>query len=161
MRPAAALQARQLRCPASGTQHLSPWRARLGQDLPLRVLVNGYVYVISTDSISSEQERAPTDTFALRKASFAARVLADQILHPAAGNEAFSATNRAIVFSDQASGRLVEPWQRPLQRLFANGANSVTAAQADTALAAAKLTFKDWARKLAAIRANLRWRWRA
>jgi hypothetical protein len=120
------------------------------QDVPLQVLVNGRAYLVNGAAISGQNGNGPIDELTVRKVNFTARVLDEQILHSEFNKQLFNATNRAIVFREQVSGRLLEPWRRSLLE-----GSSVAGAGNDAALSAAKEKFKEWATKLANDRREL------
>ncbi|HEY3796145.1 MAG TPA: hypothetical protein VGM09_30350 [Bradyrhizobium sp.] len=109
------------------------------QDAPLKVSVDGKTYLVENGAEARVEGGGAVDALTSRKASLAARVLDEQILHSESNRQLFSAATRASVLADQASGRLVESWQRPLR----------STASADAALAAATEGFKAWATRLA------------
>lgn len=115
--------------------------AAFAQDAPLKVSVNGRILLVNGEAITPQDATGPIDTLTSRKASLAAHVLDEQILHSDFAARLFSPAVRAAVLSDLASGRLVEPWQRAL----GTDGNAT-----DAALASATENFKTWATRLAA-----------
>lgn len=111
------------------------------QQLPVRVSVNDHVYIVQGDTVTAEKTTSPLDEFVIRKALLAARVLDKQILNSALNRRLFDPINRASVFAEEQSGRLVESWRKPL----ANAGSD----NDELALAAARTLFKTWAAKLA------------
>jgi hypothetical protein len=109
------------------------------QDAPLQVTVGDSNYLVSQDTVSRAKGSDPIDDITQRKAKFSARILDELILRSEQAREFFSAANRAVVFADEASGRLVEPWRKPL----------LNGAAGDPAVAAAKDRYREWATKLA------------
>ena len=110
------------------------------QSPPLQVQVNGSVYLVQGTAVTAQNGGLAPDAFTVRKANFTARILDEQILHSEFNRQLFDPTTRAIVFRDERSGRLNEPWRRAI----VNGSSG-----ADKALVGAKETFKAWAAKLA------------
>lgn len=109
------------------------------QDAALKVSVDGKTYLVENGAEARGQDGGTVDALTSRKASLAARVLDEQILHSDANRQLFSPATRANLLADQASGRLVESWQRPL----------LDSSSSDTAPAAATEGFKAWATRLA------------
>jgi hypothetical protein len=107
---------------------------------PLKIAVDGNVYLVDGDAVSAEKDGAPLDAPTTKKAQFTARVLDQQILHSSFNKQILTADNRATVFAAERSGRLLEPWQRTL----GNGAAIAT----DATLTDARERYKTWATKL-------------
>jgi hypothetical protein len=119
----------------------SPDRAS-AQDAPLKVSVDGKTFLVVNGAEARSQDGGAVDALTSRKASLAARILDEQILHSESNRQLFSASSRAAVMADQASGRLIESWQRPLL-------NNSSAGASNMALATATESFKAWATRLA------------
>lgn len=105
----------------------------------LRVLVDGDSYLVNGTEVVRQNGTGSVDEITRHQAEFAARVLGDLILNSEFNRRMFGPASRAAIFADQASGRLVEPWRRLLERHPAT-AN----ANEDAALPAAKDRFKSW-----------------
>ncbi|HEY3679378.1 MAG TPA: hypothetical protein VGL45_11740 [Bradyrhizobium sp.] len=120
----------------------SPDRAT-AQDAPLKVSVDGKTFLVENGAAAKAQDGGVVDALTSRKASLAARVLDEQILRSEPNRQLFSASSRAAVMADRASGRLIEAWQRPLL------SNSSADGVSDATLASATESFKAWATRLA------------
>jgi hypothetical protein len=112
--------------------------------VPLQVMVDGHRYLVTPTAISAQDGGAVADEAAARKVNFTARVLDEQILHSEFNQQLFNAANRAVIYRDQSSGRLLEPWRRSLP----NGSPAADA-EPEAALLAGKTKFKEWAARLA------------
>jgi hypothetical protein len=108
------------------------------QGVPPQVNVGGTVYSVQGPSLTDQNGKQALDVFTIRKAAFTASILDKQILHSEFNRQLFDAPNRAAVFADEGSERLIEPWFRPLS----DGAD-------DKALGVAKDRFKTWVANLA------------
>jgi hypothetical protein len=106
-------------------------------DAPLKVLVAGASYLVSGTTVTGQTGSEPLDAATLDKARFTARVLDEQILHSDFNKRIFNAAYRAVIFADESSGRLIEPWRKHLR------------ASSPAALAKAKSDFRTWVAKLA------------
>jgi hypothetical protein len=111
------------------------------QELPLRVSVDDAVYIVQGDTVTAEKAASPLDEFVTRKATLAARVFDKQILNSSLNRRFFDPVNRASIFADEQSDRLVEPWRKPLASTDTDNDERV--------IAAARTQFKAWAEKLA------------
>ncbi len=109
----------------------------LPQGAPLKVQVNAGTYIVNSTTVTGVTGSEPLDAVTIAKARFTARVLDEQILHSEFNKQIFDPIYRAVVFADQASGRLIEPWRRLLRN------------DSPAALADAKNHFKVWVTKLA------------
>ncbi|WP_194403345.1 hypothetical protein [Bradyrhizobium sp. CCBAU 53351] len=111
----------------------------------LQVLVNGAVYVVNGTEVARQGGHEPVEDETRRQALLTAGVLNEQIRNSDSNRAFFSPANRAAIFADQASGRLVESWQRSLPESASPGSRA-----GESALAAAKQKFKAWAAEAAA-----------
>jgi hypothetical protein len=109
------------------------------QSAKQQVIVGGEAYLVDGDAVSRQGDGQQPDDVMRQKAIFTARVLDELILNSEFAKELFSAETRASVLADQVSGRLVEPWRKPL----------LTGQSVPAAFVAAKERYKEWATKLA------------
>ena len=107
----------------------------LAQEAPLKVVVDDVAYSVSGTTVTGPAEQV--DAAIAEKARFTARVLRQQILESEFSKQIYAPPYRAVIFSDDESGRLIERWRRSLR------------ADSPAALAKAKAQFKQWASKLA------------
>jgi hypothetical protein len=107
------------------------------QDAPQLVIVGNATYRVTDDTVVALAGNGQLDPATRDKALFTARVLQDQVLNSNFTKRIFAANYRAVVFADESSGRLIEPWRK------LRGTSSA-------ALAQAKSEFKAWATSLAA-----------
>jgi hypothetical protein len=115
----------------------------LAEEAPLKVAVNGAVYLVNGDAVTGAAGTEPPDAATEAKARFTARVVGEQILHSQYNKKLFDPVSRATVLADQASGRLIEPWRHPL-------GNGAPAADGDElAFAKARDRYKAWVSRLA------------
>ncbi len=108
----------------------------IAQDPPEKVVVGNATYVVTGASVAGATGTEPLDAATVNKARFTARVLDQQILHSDFNKQIFNPTYRAVVFADESSRRLVEPWRKKLRGSSAD------------ALAKAKTAFRTWVTKL-------------